>query len=159
MLNYLLLWEGVRSLHLLSDPNAVCCCCLKRSLLSIFLLEVRKTIFQSTLPAFLGILLNLRRRLRIWWSGETCLDLEKNKPRGGKGGRTLLETSLGSWRPSRDACLTLFQQLFSSSRAKAAPCPGASALSGCEGRGEPRCREERPGSASGSARVRKAPQG
>lgn len=86
MLNYLLLWEGVRSLHLLSDPNAVCCCCLKRSLLSIFLLEVRKTIFQSTLPAFLGILLNLRRRLRIWWSGETSLDLEKNKPRGGKGG-------------------------------------------------------------------------
>lgn len=79
MLNYLFLWEGVRSLHLLPDPSAVCCCCLKRSLLPVFLLEVRKTIFQSTLPVFLGTLLNLRRRLRISWSGETSLDLEKNK--------------------------------------------------------------------------------
>lgn len=83
-----------------------------------------------------------------------------------QGGRTLLETSLGSWRPSRDACLILLQQLFRSCRAKAAPCRGAPALRRCvrragrsEGRGERRGREERPGSASGSARVPKAPQG
>lgn len=104
VLNYLLIWEGVRSPHPL-HPSAVCDRCLKRSLLSVFLLEVRKTIFQSTLPLFLGILLNLRRCLRNSWSGETSPDLENNKPRGGKGGRILLETSLGSWRLSRDACL------------------------------------------------------